>query len=120
MSLRKIAALVLAFMVLSAPLLACALPGQQMSDAEMECCQHMSEMCGSSQMADSHSCCTKAPEATNTVLQFTSKFKLDVPDAVQPIAGFTLVELPMTFLAVVALTLDDASSPPGYNSVLRI
>lgn len=100
--------------------MACALPGQQLSEAEMECCQHMSEMCGSSHMADSHSCCTKAPEATSTVLQFTSKFKLDVPDAVQPIAGFAVAELPMTFIAVAVLMLDHASSPPGYNSVLRI
>ena len=117
---RKVVGLALALLVLSAPLVACALPGQQMSDAEMECCQHMSEMCGSSHMADSHSCCTKAPEATSTVLQFTSKFKLELPDAAQPAAGFAVAPLTFTVFAVAALIPDDALSPPGHNSVLRI
>ncbi len=86
----------------------------------MECCQHMSEMCGTSHMADSHSCCTKTPEATNTVLQFTSKFKLELPDAAQPSTGVAVVPLTLTFFAVAALIPDGASSPPGHNSVLRI
>ncbi len=41
----------------AAPLLACMMPERAMTVQERECCKHMAEMCGSSQMPQSHSCC---------------------------------------------------------------
>jgi hypothetical protein len=117
---RKFVASILALLVLSAPLVACVLPGQQMTDEERDCCQHMSEMCGSSHMADSHSCCNKAPHTSVTVLQFTSKFKLELPLAPQATIAFLRFEVPSAVTAVVAHSADDSLSPPGHNSILRI
>lgn len=42
----------------AAPLLACMLPERAMTAQERECCKHMAQMCGSSSMLQSHSCCT--------------------------------------------------------------
>ena len=41
----------------AAPLLACMMPDRPMSAQERECCKHMAQMCGSSNMPASHSCC---------------------------------------------------------------
>jgi starvation-inducible outer membrane lipoprotein len=40
-----------------APLLACMMPECTMTAQEHECCKHMAQMCGSSNMPQSHSCC---------------------------------------------------------------
>jgi len=47
----------LAIYWVAAPLLACMVPERAMTAQERECCKHMAEMCGSSQMRQSHSCC---------------------------------------------------------------
>jgi len=58
---RQSVCLLTAIMLLSGPLLACSLPGMAMSEDEKECCRHMADQCGGSQMEDSHSCCKKSP-----------------------------------------------------------
>jgi hypothetical protein len=117
---RKSIYLAMAAMVLTAPLLACAIPGLAMSEEEKECCRHMADQCGSSQMGESHSCCTRIPVVAAGSLQPVVKFSPSVPDfmgvlspePVQP--GLTV--LPVT----TAHTLDCSKSPPGQISVLRI
>lgn len=58
--MRRSAAMAFAFLALfwaAAPLLACMVPQRAMTVQERECCKHMAEMCGSSHMPQSHSCC---------------------------------------------------------------
>src|SRR5260370_7470781 len=71
---RKLVYLLMAMTVLSAPLFACALPGLAMREEEKECCRLMADQCGSSQMEESHSCCTKTPLLAAGALQPTIKF----------------------------------------------
>ena len=119
-SIRKSVCLFVVLLLGSAPLLACALPGQEMTEAEQDCCLQMSDQCGSSQMADAHGCCTKTPGAAASPLQATSKYTPAAPEAV-------LAEVPYSMSAGVAgilpgpqSTLADSPSPPGSISVLRI
>jgi hypothetical protein len=58
--MRRSAAMTFAFLALywtAAPLLACVMAGGLMTAQERECCKHMAEMCGSTQMPQSHACC---------------------------------------------------------------
>ena len=58
--MRRSAAMAFAFLALywaAAPLLACMVPERAMTVQERECCKHMAEMCGSTHMPQSHSCC---------------------------------------------------------------
>jgi hypothetical protein len=59
---------ILAFYWTAAPLLACVLPERAMTAQEHECCKHMAEMCGSSQMPQSHSCCKPASRPDNSIV----------------------------------------------------
>lgn len=43
----------------AAPLLACTMRDFPMTMQERECCKHMAQMCGSTNMPQSHSCCNK-------------------------------------------------------------
>jgi hypothetical protein len=110
----------MALLVLSAPLIACALPGEEMSKAEQDCCLHMSDECGSSQMSDAHTCCTKTPQMDASTLKTTAKY---MPAAHELVAQIVFCMAP----AIAAYILprqrflpDDCSSPPGSISVLRI
>lgn len=115
--LRKIVCLAVALIVLSAPVLACALPGQQMSEEEQSCCLHMADECNGSQM-ESHSCCNKLPQTGASVLQVTDKHAPVVLDAV-PVA----VTLPEPIAVIFSNDLPHVTaspeSPPG-QTVLRI
>lgn len=110
----------MAVFVLSVPILACALPGQQMSEEEQNCCLHMADECGSAQMGESHSCCNKLPQIGANVLQVTNKyapvtldFAVQVELDPQPtIATFVAAVLPLMSVL--------PESPPGQPSVLRI
>lgn len=110
----------MALIVLSVPLLACALPGQQMSEEEQTCCLHMADECGSSQMGESHSCCNKLPQIGASVFQVSNKyppvtldFAVQVELDLQPnVATFVAAVLPLTTVL--------PESPPGQPPVLRI
>lgn len=117
---HKLVYLLMAITVLSAPLFACALPGLAMSEEEKECCHHMADQCGSSEMGESHSCCTKTPPVTARALQPTIKFS---PLPAVTSSDFTPgAELPdVAGLSVPATDADGCSKPPpGQLSVLRI
>ena len=118
--LKKSVCLGMAMFVLSVPILACALPGQQMSEEEQACCLHMADECSGSQMAESHSCCKKLPQIGASVFQVSSKYApvaldyaIQVELYLQPnVAIFVAAVLPrMTVLP---------ESSPGQPSVLRI
>jgi hypothetical protein len=110
----------MALLVLSAPLIACALPGEEMSAAEQDCCLHMSDECGSSQMSDAHTCCNKTPDIDGNALKTTSKY---VPAAPELVAHVVFCVDPANIangLPPQRLLPHDCSSPPGSISVLRI
>ena len=68
-------------LVLSAPLIACALPGEEMTKAEQDCCLQMSDECGGTQMSDSHTCCNKTPQVEGSTLKASSKYSPAAPQA---------------------------------------
>jgi hypothetical protein len=118
-SLRTCVCLGIALIVLSVPVLACALPGQQMSEEEQNCCLHMADECGNSQM-EMHSCCTKLPQIGASVLQVTNKYApVNLDYAVQT-APDLQQNVPSMVAAVPARQINAPESPPGQPSVLRI
>jgi hypothetical protein len=118
-SLRKFACLVIALIVLSAPVLACALPGQEMSEEEQTCCLHMADECGSAQMAESHSCCNKLPQIGASALQVTNKYAPVALDYAVQVAPDLQPDVTAIVAAVPRLIIAP-ESPPGQPSVLRI
>lgn len=110
----------MALLVLSAPLIACALPGEEMSKAEQDCCLHMSDECGSSQMADAHTCCNKTPDINGNALKTTNKYAPAAPELVAHIVISTAPAIAANVLPRRQLLLKDSSSPPGVISILRI
>ena len=117
--IRKFACFVIALVVLSVPILACALPGQEMSEEEQNCCLHMADECGSSQMGESHSCCNKLPQIGASVLQVTNKYAPVALDAIQ-IAPDLQPNVTTMVAAVLPRVNAPPESPPGQPSVLRI
>jgi hypothetical protein len=72
--MRRSAAMAFAFLVLywaAVPLLACMVPDRAMTVQERECCQRMAEMCGSSKMPQSHSCCKTEVRSGHTIVATT-------------------------------------------------
>lgn len=109
----------MAVFVLSVPILACALPGQQMSDEERTCCLHMADECGASQM-ESHTCCNRLPQLGASALQVSNNYApITLDYAVQ-----VELELQPNVATMVASVLPHViippESPPGQPSVLRI
>ena len=117
--LRKSVCLGMAVLVLSVPILACALPGQQMSEEEQTCCLHMADECGNTQMGESHSCCNKLPQVGASILQVTSKYAPVVLDAVQ-IAPDSQPDVTTMVATVLPCVTALPESPPVRPSVLRI
>src|SRR5882762_8427621 len=100
--LRKSVCLGMAVFVLSIPILACALPGQEMSEEEQTCCLHMAEECGTSQM-ESHSCCNKLPQIGVSVLQVTNKYAPVALDYVVQVAPHLQPNIPTMVAAALPL-----------------
>jgi hypothetical protein len=117
--LRKFAGVVTVLLMLSAPILACALPGQQMNEEEQTCCLHMADECNGSQMGDSHSCCNKLPQIGASVLQLTYKYAPVVQDAVQTANDLQPSDT-IIVAAVIPKVIALPESPPGQSSILRI
>lgn len=117
--LRKSVCFGMAVLVLSVPILACALPGQQMSQEEQTCCLHMAGECGNTQMGESHSCCNKLPQVGASAIQVTNKnapVTLDFAVQVELDPQSNISTVAAVFPHVITLP----KSPPGQPSVLRI
>jgi hypothetical protein len=119
--LHKTVYLLMAFMLLSAPVVACAVPALAMSDQEKECCHHMSDKCGSTQMDESHTCCTNAPSLGAGTLQPTVKFSTVSPGVLGHVLP-AAVDLRTAAIHASAgyRVICCSKSPPGDVSVLRI
>jgi hypothetical protein len=107
-------------LVLSAPLIACALPGEEMTKAEQDCCLQMSDECGSSQMSDSHTCCTKTPQVEGSTLKASSKYSPAAPQAAPHASLCAAPEMAADRLPGSQNPCNDSPSPPGSTFILRI
>jgi hypothetical protein len=116
----KSVCLLMALLVLSVPLVACALPGEEMSSEEQDCCLHMSDECGSSQMSDAHTCCTKTPQVNTSAIKTTTKYMQAARDLVAHMVFRTAPAIAAHILPRQRLLPNHSSSPPGSISVLRI
>jgi len=110
----------MALLVLLAPLIACTLPGEEMSSAEQDCCLHMSDECGSSQMSDAHTCCAKTPQMDTSALKTTARYMPAARDLVAHIVFNTAPVMAVNNLPRGQVLPNDSSSPPGAISILRI
>lgn len=59
--LRQFGVLVLLLASCLTPVMACVLPGAQLTTEERACCRLMHDHCGQMDMPASHGCCHKAP-----------------------------------------------------------
>ena len=118
--LHKFVCFCVALLVLSAPLIACALPGEEMNKAEQDCCLQMSDQCGTSQMSDAHTCCTKTLHADGSSLKASSKYTPATPEAAPHAVLCMSPAMAANVLPRSQNTPDDSPSPPGFTSVLRI
>ena len=110
----------LALLVVATPLIACALPGEEMTKAEQDCCLQMNDECGGSQMTDSHTCCTKTPQVEGSTLKASSKYSPAAPEAAPHASLCAATEMAADHLPRPQNTHNDSPSPPGSISILRI
>jgi hypothetical protein len=108
----------MALLVLSTPLVACALPGLEMSKAEQDCCLQMSDQCGDSQMSDAHTCCSTT-QVDSSTLQATSKYTPAMPGIVAQ-SAVSMTPVAANLLPRPQMLAYDSPSPPGSISILRI
>jgi hypothetical protein len=119
--LRKFVCALAAMIVMAPPLLACALPGVQMSAEEMACCRHMADQCGGdSSMPASHSCCKKPTSAQTGAFQIKQRDSLSLEMTAPVFIASVFVVPVVRVTASVNSILAFPESPPGHISVLRI
>ena len=114
----KVGVFVLAVLLAALPVVACVLPGAQMTAAEGDCCKKMAEQCGHAGMVKSHPCCQISAAPSNLQALKTSATQ---------IGDFTLVvshSLPVSAQSIAALTIvpvrfqiSDVHDPPGLKSL---
>jgi len=118
--ISKPVCLFLVLLLVSAPLIACALPGQEMTAEEQDCCLQMSDECGSSQMSDSHTCCTKTPQVEGTTFKASTKYSPAAPQAAMHASPCAAPVMAADRLPGPQNPCNDSPSPPGSISILRI
>ena len=119
LTLRKIASVLVALIVLGMPVIACALPGVEMSEDENACCRQMAERCGMSQMPASHSCCKGSPELQADSLQAMQVFAATMLPASHAAGALVLIPMPNRHVTE-AGSFISSESPPGCSPILRI
>lgn len=118
--MRRTYAIVVTFLVMlgaTSPALACLLPGRPMTVAEHVCCKKMAEMCGSSRMPGSHSCCQKESQSGNTSILIAHH---QSAPAVRVIMVLSTASSSREFELLEAILDRPPSDSPPNSSVLRI
>jgi hypothetical protein len=117
---RKCVGFAAAFTIFLAPLMACALPGVEMTPAEQSCCREMSADCSSMQMSDSHPCCKRSLQAGSDSLPAKSR-DLSPGQVPAPVIS-VLLAMPLTPACFDTQRdpLIKVKSPPGRHTILRI
>jgi hypothetical protein len=118
--ISKPVCLFLVLLLVSTPLIACALPGEEMTKAEQDCCLQMGDECGGSQMSDSHTCCTKTPQVEGSTLKASSKYSPAAPQAAGHASLCAAPEMATDRFPRPQNPSSDSPSPPGSISILRI
>jgi hypothetical protein len=121
----KIGVSTLALLLAALPVMACTIPGAEMTAVERDCCKRMAQECGKSGMDQSHSCCQ-----TTLVPDHLSAIKSSSDIDSKHLELVVLHGLPsMPTVAVISDTGFSLSapvihsppvSPPASVSVLRI
>jgi hypothetical protein len=107
-----------ALMLAIAPLLAC-LPSPAMTDAEMACCKKMAGNCDMG--SGDHSCCKTTLNRVPASAAFPNHQVLHVDFVLVPVSVVPADVAPDRSFADSAFTyICLASSPPGFQSILRI
>jgi hypothetical protein len=121
----KIGVSTLALLLAALPVMACTIPGAEMTAVERDCCKRMAQECGKSGMNESHSCCQ-----TTLVPDHLSAIKSSSDIDSRHLELVVLHGLPS--MPTVAVILDSGLSlpapvihsppvsPPASVSVLRI
>jgi hypothetical protein len=115
----KFVYLTMALLALSVPLLACALPGQEMTEQEQACCKHMAHRCGSMDMSPSHSCCQTEIRQAGPMLH------VERAQVAAQMMSAIIVTVPIvwgmdSFHVVTAEFHPPPESPPTSSAILRI
>ena len=117
---RKSVCLFVMLLVVSAPLMACTLPGQEMTAEEQDCCLHMSDECGGAQMSDTHTCCNKTPQVDRSILKASSKYTPPTPELVAQAAFCTAPAMSNSVRPRPQNEAAISPSPPGSISILKV
>jgi hypothetical protein len=119
--LGRFAAAMVAVLWALTPSVACFLPTNAMTAAELECCHKMAFECGSSTMASSHTCCRRSPQPNtgiSPVRSFSPMRHAGV--AAVPLAAIVIVTPCSIARQLPALDLPLKGPSPGPSSILRI
>ena len=125
MSRRSIFVSLLAVVLFGGPLLACTVPGAQLSADEKECCKQMGGAChqNGSGMPRSHSCCESVVQPQRDLLP-SSTFSFSGPTLVVSAAELP-AELPLAdesgpFVGSLSHTYSPPGEAVGTSAPLRI
>src|SRR5262249_9587843 len=119
---RQFGALVVLLVWAVVPMMACAIPGVEMTASEHACCQQMKMSCGDAGMPSSHGCCHKDVQADHTAA-FHAKVTFVQPDLASASQFFALPPI-LTSLQQAfrpqSLDTSPPEPPPAAINVLRI
>lgn len=116
---RQLASFLVLVISFALPAMSCLVPGVQMTDAERDCCEHMAQQCGSTNMPFSHSCCHK--ELTRQTLVLNSSFAQLTASA---LGSAVVTDSPYLHIVASEFSLSELhpppESPPSTSSILKI
>ena len=113
----KLVAAGLMIVLLAQPIAACMTLGRGMTTEEHNCCKKMAQMCESSAMPSSHSCCKSKASPLLSDVYKTRQYAFVAPALLVSAVGSSLSPV----MADRSLqTESPPESPPKISSVLRI
>ena len=117
----RFAAAMVAVLWALTPSVACFLPTNAMTAAELECCHKMAYQCGSSTMASSHTCCRTLPQPNSATGSIRSLSPMrHVTGAVAPVAAVVITPAFSIARQLSALDVPPKGQSSACSSILRI
>jgi hypothetical protein len=118
--LRQLAGVLMLGLAFGSPVMACLIPGAEMTAAERECCEHMSQQCGSPAMPSSHTCCHRQQRESSVSPVPTYSPTRPSIVALVPQMAVVLIDSASISRQVPALEAPPPERSPDCSSVLRI
>lgn len=120
--LRQFGVLVLLLASCLTPVMACMVPGAQLTTEERACCRMMHDQCGQMEMPASHGCCHKAPPNVFDSALATKAGALHAPTitVIWPTSSESLNPASSLRGSAERPNYSPPQSPPSTISVLRI